>query len=105
MNQSGIIHQVFFWLKNPSSQPDVEALLTGLKTLKEIESVRQMFVGVPAATEKRDVIDDSYSASETLFFDDLAGQAAYQEHPVHQKFIADCGHLWSKVVVYDVERK
>jgi len=56
---------------------------------------------VPASTEKRDVVDNSFSASEMLFFDDLAGQKAYQDHPVHKQFVADCSHLWQRVVVYD----
>jgi hypothetical protein len=29
------------------------------------------------------------------------GQNIYQAHPLHQKFIAECGNLWSKVIVYD----
>ncbi|MDB5208934.1 MAG: Stress responsive alpha-beta barrel domain protein, partial [Flavisolibacter sp.] len=49
----------------------------------------------------RTVVDSSYSASELLFFDDLAGQKVYQDDPIHQKFIADCSHLWEKVIVYD----
>jgi hypothetical protein len=36
-----------------------------------------------------------------MFFDDLAGQKIYQDHPIHQKFVADCSALWSKVLVYD----
>ncbi|HZH96633.1 MAG TPA: Dabb family protein, partial [Flavisolibacter sp.] len=51
--------------------------------------------------EDRTVVDSSYSASELLFFNDLAGQKAYQDDPIHLKFIKDCGHLWQKVVVYD----
>ena len=35
-------------------------------------------------------------------FDSLADQAAYQTHPVHQAFIARCGHLWERVLVYDI---
>lgn len=96
-----VVHHVFFWLKNPGATEDLEKLLAGLRTLKEIETVRQMHIGVPASTEKRDVVDNSYSASELLYFDDLAGQKIYQDHPVHQKFIADCAHLWEKVIVYD----
>jgi hypothetical protein len=76
--------------------------LNGLRTLRGIETVRDIRIGVPASTEKRDVVDNSYSASELLFFDDLAGQKVYQDHPIHQKFIADCAHLWDRVVVYDV---
>ncbi len=61
-----------------------------------------MHIGVPASTEVRPVIDSTYSASELMFFDDLAGQKIYQDHPIHQKFIAYCSGLWEKVVVYDV---
>ena len=67
----------------------------------KIETVRGAHFGVPASTEKRDVVDNSYSASEILFFDDTAGQKVYQDHPIHKKFVADCSHLWERVVVYD----
>lgn len=96
-----VVHHVFFWLKNPGSKEDLNKLLEGLKTLKKIETVKRIHVGVPASTEQRDVIDSSYSASELLFFDDLAGQKKYQDHPIHQKFIENCSHLWEKVIVYD----
>ena len=96
-----LVHHVFFWLKNPDSREDLEKLLKGLRTLAAIESVRGVHFGVPASTEKRDVVDNSYSASEILFFDDTAGQKIYQDHPIHQQFVADCSHLWEKVVVYD----
>lgn len=76
-------------------------LIAGLKTLSAIETVRAIHIGVPASTGQRPVIDNSYSASELLFFDDLAGQQAYQDHHIHKKFIEDCSHLWEKVVVYD----
>lgn len=100
-DEKKIIHHVFFWLKNPSSTEDREALIAGLKTLKKIKAIREIHIGVPAATEKRPVIDDSYSVSELVFFDDLGSQKAYQDDAVHQKFIENCSHLWEKVVVYD----
>jgi hypothetical protein len=96
-----LAHHVFFWLKNPQSKADLARLLAGLHTLAKIETVRAVHFGVPASTEKRDVVDNSYSASEILFFDDTAGQKIYQDHPIHQKFVADCSHLWERVVVYD----
>ena len=96
-----VIHHVFFWLRQPHSKEDLAKLIAGLQTLKKIKTVKKLHIGIPAATEDRTVVDSSYSASELLFFDDLAGQETYQDHPIHQKFIADCAHLWQKVVVYD----
>ncbi|CAN5473419.1 Dabb family protein [soil metagenome] len=96
-----LTHHVFFWLKNPSSTADLDRLIEGLKTLKKIESIRQIHIGVPADTEKREVVDNSYSVSELMFFDDTAGQKIYQDHPIHKKFVEDCSPLWDKVVVYD----
>ncbi len=96
-----LAHHVFFWLKNPGSKEDLNKLIEGLRTLKKIETVRSIHIGVPASTEKRPVVDSSYSASELIFFDDVAGEEAYQVHPIHKKFVEDCSHLWEKVVVYD----
>jgi len=100
-NKKQLAHHVFFWLKNPNSKEDLNRLLEGLRTLEKIESVRKIHIGIPASTEKRDVVDSSYSASELIFFDDVAGQDAYQVHPVHKKFVDQCSHLWQRVVVYD----
>lgn len=101
MEKKLLAHHVFFWLKNPDSKEDLNKLLEGLRTLAKIETVRGLHIGVPAKTPKRPVIDDSYSASELIFFDDLEGQDVYQVHPIHKKFIEDYSHLWEKVLVYD----
>lgn len=100
-NKKQLVHHVYFWLKNRDSKEDLKKLLEGLKTLEKIESVRKIHIGVPASTELRPVVDASYSASELIFFDDVAGQDIYQIHPIHQKFIDQCSHLWEKVIVYD----
>jgi len=96
-----LTHTVFFWLKNPDSKEDRDALIEGIKTLKEIDTVRGLHVGVPASTEEREVVDNSYQVSELLLFDDVAGQDAYQVHPIHDRFVENYAHLWRKVVVYD----
>jgi hypothetical protein len=96
-----LAHHVFFWLKNPGSKEDLEKLIAGLRTLAKIDTIKEIHIGVPASTEVRPVVDNSYAASELMFFDDLEGQKTYQDHPIHQKFIADCSGLWDKVIVYD----
>lgn len=99
----GLIHHVLFWLKNPESQAARARLIQGLSTLAQIEAVSAIYVGVPAATAQRGVVDHSYSVSEMLFFEDVAAQNAYQGDPIHQQFVADCSHLWERLVVYDVD--
>ncbi len=100
-NKKMLAHHVFFWLKNPNSKEDRDKLIAGLKTLEKIETVKSLRIGVPASTEKRDVVDNSFSVSELMLFDDVEGQNAYQVHPIHKKFVEDCSHLWEKVIVYD----
>lgn len=100
-NKKQLTHHVFFWLNNPSSKEDLDKLLAGLQTLEKIETVRKIYIGVPASTEERDVVDASFSASELLFFDDATGQKIYQDHPIHKQFVKDYSHLWKKVIVYD----
>jgi hypothetical protein len=86
----------FFGLKIQADR-----IIEGLKTLRKIETIKELRIGVVASTEKRDVVDNSWAVSELMFFEDTAGQATYQTHPIHQQFIKDCSHLWDKVIVYD----
>jgi len=96
-----LVHHVFFWLKNPSRKEDLAKLMEGVSSLKKIESLRMVKIGLPAGTTKRDVIDDSYSLSLLTIFDDVKGHETYQDHPIHTKFVETYSPLWSKVVVYD----
>jgi hypothetical protein len=59
-----VIHHVFFWLKNPGSVADRDALVAGVRTLAKIPTVKKLRVGVVASTEKRDVVDNSWAVSE-----------------------------------------
>lgn len=100
-NKYGMSHQVYFWLKNPDSDKDRQELIKGLKTLEKVKTVREMHIGIVAATEKRSVIDESWGVSLLLFFDDIAGEAQYQPDSIHLDFVKNYSSLWSKVVVYN----
>lgn len=99
--QKPLIHHAIFWLKDPQSTADRDKLVEGVKTLAKIPTVQSLHVGILASTEKRDVVDNTWSVSEIMFFKDLEGQATYQTHPIHLAFVKEYGHLWEKVVVYD----
>jgi hypothetical protein len=99
--QGQLLHQAFFWLKRPGSPEDRAALIAGLRTLGAIPQILQLSISIPAATESRDVVDASFDVLESMVFASLADQKLYQDHPIHQAFIASCGQLWDRVVVYD----
>ena len=86
-NASQIVHHVFFWLKNPGSEADRKQLIEGLNTLRAIKEIKQLLIGTPASTEKREVVDNSFDVSELMYFDNVEGQNAYQVHPVHKAFV------------------
>ena len=96
------VHHVLFTLKNKDSEADKKALVEGLNTLKGVETVKVLSIGTPADTD-RPVINKDYSVSLLTIFDDAAGEAVYQTHPVHLAFIEQCKHLWEKVVIFDAD--
>jgi hypothetical protein len=69
--------------------------------LLKVETIKMSHVGIPAATEERGVVENSYTYSFMVMFDNLEDQNIYQKHPIHLKFIEDNSDLWNKVVVYD----
>ena len=101
--QAKLVHHVFFWLKRPGNQADRDQLIAGLRTLRAIPVIRDLQIGVPASTEKRDVVDSSFDVSELMIFDNAVDQKVYQDHEIHQAFVESCEHLWQKVVVYDMQ--
>lgn len=101
MELSGVfIHHVYFWLKNPDSQEDLQKLHQGLVTLSAVKSIRDFHIGKPATTG-REVIDVSYDLSWLLLFTTKEDQDSYQTDPVHLEFIEKCSPLWTRVIVYD----
>ena len=97
-----LIHNVFFWLKPGLSEEETLRFVEGAQSLLTIESVSSGYVGKPASTESRPIIDRSYDYALLVAFENVAAHDAYQDHPVHDKF-RELAHLWSRVQIYDVE--
>ena len=97
----GFIHNVFFWLKEGTSEEEKASFLIALKKLAEIKTVRSLFAGTPAGTP-REVVDNSYDFSLIVHLDNVEGHDAYQVDPIHDKFAATQKHLFAKVQVFDV---
>lgn len=94
------VHQVYFWLQNPTSKEDHQQFMEGLDLLKKCKSIQSYHIGKPAGTS-REVIEGSYTYAWLTIFKSAADERAYQTDPYHDQFREKYRHLWSKVVVYD----
>lgn len=97
----GLIHTVFFWLKEDLTDEQKAKFKAGVESLSQIKHIQTFYTGPSAGTEDRDVVDHSYDTALICQFAKSADQDAYQVDPIHLKFVEECKDLWTKVIVYD----
>ncbi|WP_299249086.1 Dabb family protein [uncultured Cytophaga sp.] len=95
-------HHVLFWLKADTTAEQKSAFRKSLETLKDVETVKGLYIGTPAPIE-RAVVDTTYTFSLLLLFADIAGHDVYQVHPLHKAFLDEFRATFEKVVIYDAE--
>ncbi len=94
-------HAVYFWLNEGSAADGAQKTIDACRAnLSDIPGIVSMTLGVPAGTSGGPV-DTSYGVALIIEFEDKAAHDAYDIHPGHQRMISECGHLWSRVQVYD----
>jgi hypothetical protein len=96
-----LVHTVYFWLKPELTAAQRADFRRGIESLGTIKAVEKCYVGTPAKTEKRPIIDDSYSVALTVVVADIAGHDAYQVDPIHLAFVNSFKTFWTKVQIYD----
>lgn len=96
-----LVHTVFFWLKPDLSPAQRADFRRAVESLAAIQAVEKVYVGAPAPTQKRPVIDDSYSVALTVICKDVAAHDAYQVDPIHLKFVENFKSCWTRVQIYD----
>ncbi len=96
-----LVHTVFFWLKPDLSPAQRAEFRRAVESLAGIKAVESVYVGTPAPTQKRPVIDDTYSVALTVLCKDVAAQDAYQVDPLHLKFVENFKSYWVRVQIYD----
>lgn len=97
-------HNVYFWLKDELTEVEKKGFEKGLKKfLSSVKEIHSSSIGIPAETEKRDVVDHSFGYSIFVSFKTLGDHEIYQKHPAHKTFIEDFSSLWAAVKVYDSE--
>lgn len=101
MEKPVLIHTVFFWVKEGTTDIERQAFEKGLVMLGTCPQIHNFYWGPPAPTEARGVVDNTYDYAINVHFKSLDDQAEYQKEPIHMKFIEDHKDLWGKVIVYD----
>ncbi|MGB0257057.1 MAG: Dabb family protein [Coraliomargarita sp.] len=97
-----LVHTVLFWLRKDLDGDKVTEFRLALETMKGIEHAEAVYIGVPAATPERPVIDTSYDFCLTVVLKDMAAHDAYQADPIHVEFLKN-KDLWKKVKIYDAD--
>jgi hypothetical protein len=99
-----LVHTVLFYLR-PGLTPDQrgEFRRDGLESLRPITSLAAYYVGRPATTPPRAVVDAAYDFAITCVFADLAAHDAYQTDPRHLAFVARFKDRWLRVQIYDAD--
>jgi len=98
-----LVHTVYFWLKPELTPGQRVEFRAGVDSLAKIKAVSASYIGVPAKTPERPIIDNSYSLALTVICKDLAGHDEYQVDPIHLRFVDSFKTFWSKVQIYDAE--
>ncbi len=96
-------HNVYFYLKDDVTAEEKQQFEEGLKELLKIEEIHKAELGTPAATEERDVTDNTYAYTIFTWFKTMDDYNVYADHPDHLKFIEKYKGLWADVRVYDAE--
>ncbi|MFP6581112.1 MAG: Dabb family protein [Candidatus Hydrogenedentota bacterium] len=98
-----LIHNVLFWLRDDLTNDERAAFHAGVETLASIHAAHAVYIGTPAATPKRPVIDDSYDVALTVLLDTLEAHDTYQDDPIHRRFVKECASCWTKVAIIDAD--
>ena len=94
-----IYHNVWFKLKNEGNQADREQIENGLKAMIPlIPGIVELKVGPDFSGRSK-----GFEVGLLVTFVTREDGDIYQDHPDHQKFIADNKHLWSEVMALDFE--
>jgi len=97
----GFIHTVYFYAaEGLTDQRKKEFMEIGLPMLAKSATIQKVYYGPPSGVG-REIVDNDYLAAWICHFKTSADHDAYQEDPIHLKFIEDYNDVWGKVLIYD----
>lgn len=96
-----LIHTVLFWLKPELTVAQRAEFRRGVDSLAGVRHAAAVYVGAPAATADRPVVDKSFDVALTVVCRDVAAHDAYQGDPIHRAFVEKFGGWWSRLQIFD----
>jgi hypothetical protein len=96
-------HIVIFWTDPARPEAADEVIAGANKLLKTIPGLTHFHIGKMVGSQ-RPVVDQTYQVALNTVFTSKQAQDAYQVHPQHLEFVAQCVKPFvKKVLVYDFE--
>ena len=81
------VHVVLFKTKGPEAAS--AELIKGIEEkLAPLPTVKGIWIGRPAPTNTRPIVDANYDVGLLLLFEDQKGLQEYLDHPTHKEFAA-----------------
>ena len=99
-SEPGFIHTVYFYAAEGLTDQRKTEFMTGLAELARTPSIQKVYYGPPAGTD-REIVDNNYFVAWICHFKSAEDHDAYQQDPIHLKFVEDYQDVWGKVLIYD----
>jgi hypothetical protein len=100
--ESGVTHVVLCWLNQPGDAAARQKLIDASHTFADIPGVAAISAGTPLPST-RPVVDSSFDVGVMIEFVSEDALRAYEQHPIHQKAVAEVLRpLTKRLVIYDI---
>jgi len=100
--RSVLVHAVFFDAKPDTPEAVLDEMVAdAYRLLAKIPSVRIIASGRRDTRMQRALNDASVTIGLMIYFDDKAGHDLYNEHELHQQYVAKYKDHFAKVRVFD----
>jgi hypothetical protein len=96
-----LIHSVFFWLRSDLTAAERSHFKAEVRKLASVGTIKEIYVGGPAAIAERSVTERSFDVALTIVFADGPAHDAYQVDPIHLAFVEGNKASWTRVQVFD----
>ena len=101
IENKGVVHAVFLWLKKPGDEQHRHRLLRATQRLRAIPGVLDIRFGEKIESD-RDIVDDSFDIGITMYFSTIEAMNEYLVHPLHHAVVEqEIRPLVDRIVVFD----